>query len=115
MSLDINTVLKTGLTTAAEVQLRKEYYENQCEEVEGDATRCQVYENDGEMVANWWIAKINHYLWQNRKETVEKTLKDIESLKMGDKDLARFGGRMTERDVEVHNGVISMLIKSIKQ
>lgn len=65
------------MNKSEEKELRQEYYENQCEEKEGDEERCQVYENDGKLVADWWIAKITSLL--SRRE--EELVKEIEKMK----------------------------------
>ena len=39
-------------------ELKKEFIETQCEEMEGEEDLCEVYENDGELVADWWVEKI---------------------------------------------------------
>lgn len=39
-------------------QLRKEYIESECEEMEGESDRFSVYENDGDLVADWWLNKL---------------------------------------------------------
>lgn len=57
--------------------LRKEYYDTQCEEIEGDEDRLEVYENDAELVADWWINKIQQTLTDYHNHIVEKIPKKI--------------------------------------
>ena len=42
-------------------ELKKEFIETQCEPDE-DSERYSVYENDGELVADWWLQRIDEIL-----------------------------------------------------
>lgn len=44
-------------TNQQEEQLREEFYETQCEKEFG-SDRLSVYENDAELIEDWWITKI---------------------------------------------------------
>lgn len=57
-------------------ELKTEYLQDECEQKE-DSEGYAVYENDGELVSNWWLDKLEQKLSQQRKETVET----IESMK----------------------------------
>ncbi len=48
-------------------KLKEEFYKTQCEEKE-DSERMEVYENDAEFVADWWLQKIA----ERDKELLEK-------------------------------------------
>lgn len=42
-------------------ELRKRFYKEQCEEMEGSPERFAVYENDGELVADYWLKVLEEY------------------------------------------------------
>lgn len=64
-------------------ELKKEYIEHQCELMEGYDDRYQVYENDGELVADWWLSKILQAYELGREESQNITIDEVETQSTG--------------------------------
>lgn len=58
-------------------ELKTEYLQDECEQKE-DSEGYAVYENDGELVSNWWLDKLEQKLSQQRKEIVEDVEKTVQ-------------------------------------
>jgi hypothetical protein len=53
-------------------ECKKEFIDTQCEEMDGSEDRYSVYENDGELVADWWAEKMTTLIQTIRAEERER-------------------------------------------
>ena len=58
-------------------ELKTEFIETQCKEMEGEEDLCEVYENDGELVADWWVEKITQLVKEVEAGERERIIKVV--------------------------------------
>ena len=56
--------------------LREDFYKEQCEPKD-DSDRLGIYENDGELVADWWLSKFSTTIQKEIERERESILADL--------------------------------------
>lgn len=91
-------------------QLKGEYIESQCEKMEGVEDRYEVYENDGELVADWWCEEIKKRDLAHRDAIIEvleaKKIKDLPSSLIDPSGFCKAVG---------HNQALDQAIEAVKK